>query len=108
MNTDMIVESSFISYSLLFILVVRTKNKYKMSSFIVNTTNIYSDRTINGGADYMIVFDVNRDDNKKNSTVPIRVTEEEKRKLHLAAHELGLSVSQLIRLSVEFYLYENL
>lgn len=56
----------------------------------------------------MIVFDVNRDDNKKNNTVPIRVTEEEKRKLHLAAHELGLSVSQLIRLSVEFYLYENL
>lgn len=56
----------------------------------------------------MIVFDVNRDDNKKNNTVPIRVTEEEKRKLHLAAHELGLSVSQLIRLSVEYYLYENL
>jgi antitoxin component of RelBE/YafQ-DinJ toxin-antitoxin module len=56
----------------------------------------------------MIVFDVNRDDNKKNSTVPIRVTEEEKRKLHLAAQDLGLSVSQLIRLSVEYYLYENL
>lgn len=36
-----------------------------MSSFIVNTTNIYSDRTIDGGAQYMIVFDVNRDDNKK-------------------------------------------
>lgn len=50
MNTDMIVESSLISYSLLFILVVYIKNKYKMSSFIVNTTNIYSDRTIDGGA----------------------------------------------------------
>ena len=56
----------------------------------------------------MIVFDVNKDKNKKNSTVPIKVTEEEKRKLHLAAQELGVSVSQLIRLSVEYYLYENL
>ena len=56
----------------------------------------------------MIIFDVNKDDSKKNSTVPIRVTEEEKRKLHLAAQELGVSVSQLIRLSVEYYLYENL
>lgn len=56
----------------------------------------------------MIVFDVNRDDSKKNNTVPIRVTEEEKRKLHLAAQELGVSVSQLIRLSVEYYLYVNL
>ena len=78
-----------------------------MSSFIVNTTNIYSEDRINGGG-IMIIFDVNRDDNKKNSTVPIRVTEEEKRKLHLAAQDLGLSVSQLIRLSVEYYLYENL
>lgn len=84
------------------------KNEYKMSSFIVNTTNIYSDRTINGGAYYMIVFDVNRDDNKKNNTVPIRVTDDEKKKLHLAAQDLGLSVSQLIRLSVEYYLGENL
>lgn len=56
----------------------------------------------------MIVFDVGKDDNKKNSTVPIRVTEEEKRKLHLVAQDLGLTVSQLIRLSVEYYLYENL
>lgn len=56
----------------------------------------------------MIVFDVNRDDNKKNSTVPIRVTQDEKVKLQAAANELGLSVSQLIRLSVEYYLYENL
>lgn len=56
----------------------------------------------------MIVFDVNKDDRKKNNTVPIRVTDEEKRKLHLAAQELGVSVSQLIRLSVEYYLYENL
>lgn len=56
----------------------------------------------------MIVFDVNRDDSKKNNTVPIRVTEEEKKNLQAAAHELGLSVSQLIRLSVEYYLYENL
>lgn len=56
----------------------------------------------------MIVFNVNKDVSKKNSTVPIRVTEEEKRKLHLAAQELGVSVSQLIRLSVEYYLYENL
>ena len=56
----------------------------------------------------MIVFDINKDDNKKNSTVPIRVTQEEKRKLHLAAQDLGLTVSQLIRLSVEYYLYENL
>lgn len=72
------------------------------------TPNIYSDRTINGGAYCMIVFDVNRDDNKKNSTVPIRVTQDEKVKLQAAANELGLSVSQLIRLSVEYYLYENL
>lgn len=56
----------------------------------------------------MIVFDVHKDDSKKNNTVPIRVTEEEKRKLHLAAQELGVTVSQLIRLSVEYYLYENL
>lgn len=56
----------------------------------------------------MIVFDVNKDDSKKNNTVPIRVTQEEKRKLHLAAQELGISVSKLIRLSVEYYLGENL
>lgn len=56
----------------------------------------------------MIVFDVNRDDNKKNNTVPIRVTDDEKKKLHLVAQDLGLSVSQLIRLSVEYYLGENL
>lgn len=56
----------------------------------------------------MIVFDVNRDNPKRNNTVPIRVTDDEKRKLHLAAQELGISVSKLIRLSVEYYLYENL
>lgn len=56
----------------------------------------------------MIVFNVDRDNLKKNNTVPIRVTDEEKRKLHLAAQELGVSVSQLIRLSVEYYLYQNL
>lgn len=61
-----------------------------------------------GGAYYMIVFNVDRDNLKKNNTVPIRVTDEEKRKLHLAAQELGVSVSQLIRLSVEYYLYQNL
>ena len=70
--------------------------------------SIYSEDIIIGGAYYMIVFDVNKDDSKKNNTVPIRVTEEEKRKLHLAAQELGVSVSQLIRLSVEYYLYQNL
>ena len=56
----------------------------------------------------MIVFDVNRDNPKKNNTVPIRVTEDEKVKLQAAANELGLSVSQLIRLSVEYFLGENL
>lgn len=56
----------------------------------------------------MIVFDVNKDNSKKTNTVPIRVTNDEKRKLNLAAQELGVSVSQLIRLSVEYYLYENL
>ena len=56
----------------------------------------------------MIVFDVNKDNSKKNNTVPIRVTDDEKKKLHLAAQELGVSVSQLIRLSVEYFLGENL
>lgn len=56
----------------------------------------------------MIVFDINKDNSKRNNTVPIRVTDDEKRKLHLAAQDLGLSVSQLIRLSVEYYLGENL
>lgn len=56
----------------------------------------------------MIVFDINKDNSKRNNTVPIRVTDDEKKELHLAAQDLGLSVSQLIRLSVEYYLGENL
>lgn len=55
----------------------------------------------------MIVFDIKPKD-KKTSNVIIKVTEQEKQRLHLAAMELDMSVTQLIKIAVENYLQEEL
>ena len=55
----------------------------------------------------MIVFDVAPKD-KKTANIIIRVTEQEKQRLHLAAMELDMSVTQLIKIAVENYLMEEL
>lgn len=55
----------------------------------------------------MIVFDVAPKD-KKTTNIIIRVTEQEKQRLHLSAMELDMSVTQLIKIAVENYLMEEL
>ena len=55
----------------------------------------------------MIVFDTAPKE-KKTSNIIIRVTEQEKQRLHLAAMELDISVTQLIKRAVENYLIQEL
>lgn len=55
----------------------------------------------------MIVFDTTPK-NKKTANIIIRVTEEEKRKLHLASMELDMSVTELLKVAVEYYLQDQL
>ena len=55
----------------------------------------------------MIVFDVAPKD-KKTANIIIRVTEQEKQRLHLSAMELDMTVTQLIKIAVENYLMEEL
>ena len=45
---------------------------------------------------------------KKTANIIIRVTEQEKQRLHLSAMELDMSVTQLIKIAVENYLMEEL
>lgn len=56
----------------------------------------------------MIVFNIKNERDKKTCTIPLKATEEEKRKLHLAAMELDMTVAQLLRVAVERYLQEEL
>lgn len=55
----------------------------------------------------MIVFDTAPRD-KKTCNIIMRVTEQEKQRLHLAAMELDMSVTQLLKIAVERYLQEEL
>ena len=56
----------------------------------------------------MYVFNIKEQQDKKTCTVPLRVTEQEKQRLHLAAMELDMTVAQLLRVAVEYYLNEEL
>ena len=68
---------------------------------------IYTVKVTLKEGDKMIVFDTTPKD-KKTCNIIIRVTEQEKQRLHLAAMELDMSVTQLLKIAVENYLQEEL